>query len=37
LGQKVLQKRQENGKVYLKVHFDVIENIAKIQPILQGE
>ncbi len=37
LGEKVLQKRQENGKVYLKVHFDVIENIARIQPILQGE
>ncbi|MBA4600754.1 sporulation protein YqfD [Thermoactinomyces mirandus] len=37
LGEKVLQKRLENGKVYLKVHFDVIENIARIQPILQGE
>jgi similar to stage IV sporulation protein len=27
----------ESGKVYLKVHFDAIENIALSQPILQGE
>jgi len=37
LAEKVLHQRVENGKVYLKVYFDVIENIAKNQPILQGE
>lgn len=37
LKQKVLHQSVENGKVYLKVYFDVIENIAKNQPILQGE
>ncbi|WP_164491752.1 sporulation protein YqfD [Staphylospora marina] len=37
LGEKVLHRRVENGKVYLKVHFDAIENIAIPQPILQGE
>lgn len=37
LMEKVLQPRIDNGKVYMKVHFDVIENIAVSQPILQGE
>jgi similar to stage IV sporulation protein len=37
LEEKILHQRQENGKVNLKVHFDAIENIASIQPILQGE
>jgi similar to stage IV sporulation protein len=37
LMEKVLQPRIDNGKVYMKVHFDVIENIAISQPILQGE
>jgi len=37
LMEKVLQPRVDNGKVYMKVHFDVIENIAVSQPILQGE
>ncbi|MBA4493155.1 sporulation protein YqfD [Paenactinomyces guangxiensis] len=37
LEEKVLHQREENGKVYLKVHFDAIENIAVPQPILQGE
>lgn len=37
LSEKVLHQSVENGKVYLKVYFDVIENIAKNEPILQGE
>jgi len=37
LMEKVLQPRVDSGKVYMKVHFDVIENIAVSQPILQGE
>jgi similar to stage IV sporulation protein len=35
--EKILHQRVENGKVYMKVHFDAIENIATPQPILQGE
>lgn len=37
LGEKILHRSVENGKVYLKIHFDVLENIALPQPILQGE
>lgn len=37
LGEKILHRSVENGKVYLKIHFDVMENIAIPQPILQGE
>ncbi len=37
LVQKVLHQRSENGKVYLKIHFDAIENIAVPKPIIQGE
>lgn len=35
--EKVLQRFIKHDKVYLKVHFDVIENIAVPQPILRGE
>lgn len=37
IGEKILHEKIENGKVYLSVHFQVIENIAKPQPIIQGE
>jgi similar to stage IV sporulation protein len=37
LAEKVLHQRIDNGKVYLKIHFDVVENISQEQPILQGD
>ncbi len=36
-GEKVLHKSIENGKVKLSIHFQVIENIAEEQPIIQGD
>ncbi|MBU8879435.1 sporulation protein YqfD [Bacillus sp. FJAT-29790] len=36
-GEKVLHKSVENGKVILSIHFQIIENIAEGQPIVQGE
>ncbi|MFC4076734.1 sporulation protein YqfD [Salinithrix halophila] len=37
LEEKILHPRRDNGKVVLKIHFDVVEDIASPQPILQGE
>jgi similar to stage IV sporulation protein len=34
-GEKILQKAFDNGKVRLTIHFQIIENIAKGQPILK--
>ncbi|MDZ5470943.1 sporulation protein YqfD (plasmid) [Bacillus sp. 31A1R] len=36
-GEKVLHHSIENGKVNLSIHFQVIENIAEGQPIIQGD
>lgn len=36
-GEKVLHQSIGNGKVTLSIHFQVIENIAEGQPIIQGE
>ncbi|MBO8176855.1 MAG: sporulation protein YqfD [Bacillus sp. (in: Bacteria)] len=36
-GEKVLQQRIENGKVKVSIYFQVIENIAEAQPIIQGD
>jgi similar to stage IV sporulation protein len=35
--EKILQRNIKSGKVVLKIHFDVIEDIAAPKPILQGE
>lgn len=35
--EKILQQSIKNGKVYLKINFDVVENIAVSRPFLQGE
>ncbi|WP_044642380.1 sporulation protein YqfD [Risungbinella massiliensis] len=37
LEEKILHRSIENGKVYLKIHFDVIENIAVPEPLTQGD
>lgn len=36
-GEKVLHKSVENGKVSISIHFQIIENIAEGQPIIQGD
>lgn len=37
VGEKVLHESMENGKVKLSIHYQVIENIAVGQPIIQGD
>ncbi len=37
IGQKILHESLENGKVVLSIHYQVIENIAIEQPIIQGD
>ncbi|SFS82074.1 sporulation protein YqfD [Marininema halotolerans] len=37
LEEKILHPSEQNGKVVMKIHFTVIENIASPQPISQGE
>ncbi len=36
-GEKVLHKSVDNGKVKISIHFQIIENIAIGQPIIQGD
>ncbi|MDQ0269496.1 sporulation protein YqfD [Cytobacillus purgationiresistens] len=36
-GENVLHQAVENGKVTLSIHFQIIENIAEGQPIIQGD
>ncbi|WP_419881430.1 sporulation protein YqfD [Peribacillus sp. B-H-3] len=36
-GEKILHESIENGKVKLSIHYQVIENIAAGQPIIQGD
>lgn len=36
-GENVLHQTIENGKVKLSIHFQIIENIAEEQPIIQGD
>lgn len=37
IGEKVLHHETENGKVKVSIHYQVIENIVKIEPIIQGD
>jgi similar to stage IV sporulation protein len=36
-GEKILHETYQNGNVNLTIHFQVIEDIAKPQPIIQGD
>jgi similar to stage IV sporulation protein len=36
-GEKILHKSIENGKVKLTIHYQVIEEISTVQPIIQGD
>ncbi|QED48682.1 sporulation protein YqfD [Cytobacillus dafuensis] len=36
-GEKVLHKSVDNDKVTISIHFQIIENIAEAQPIVQGD
>jgi similar to stage IV sporulation protein len=36
-GEKVLQQSIESGKVKLSIHYQVIEEISTVQPIIQGD
>ena len=37
IGEKVLHQAVDNDKVTVSIHFQVIENIASGEPIIQGE
>ena len=37
VGEKILHESIENGKVKLSIHYQVIEDIAIGQPIIQGD
>lgn len=36
-GEKILQQTMDNGKVKLEIHYQVIEEISAVQPIIQGD
>ena len=37
MNQKILHENTDNGKVYMKVHFEVEQNIAEELPIVQDQ